>query len=223
MTKGKSYRRLLSLLFIAGILIFAAATLTLGIISEDIIDHRPLNAADVQFSNWLYAHHSPSLRRAMFVATSLGSTATVTCVAVGLGLYLLWRRRLAWLSVLGASLGGGMLLNRLLKYAFHRPRPHFDDPILTLTSYSFPSGHTMAATALYGVIAAYLLSRTSNWSWRLIIIFVAATLIALVAFSRIYLGAHYLTDVLAAMAEGFAWLSLSLTMVYSIRSKATLC
>jgi len=53
-----------------------------------------------------------------------------------------------------------LLLNKLLKYAFHRARPHFDDPILTLTSYSFPSGHTMMATVLYGVVAAYLLAKT---------------------------------------------------------------
>src|SRR5688500_17075220 len=195
MTNGKSYRRLLSLLFLAGIVVFVATTLTLGIISEDIIDHRPLNAADVQFSNWLYTHRSHSLTRAMVVATSLGSTATVTFVAVGLGLYLLWRRRLAWLSTLGAAVGGGMLLNRLLKYAFHRPRPQFDDPILMLTSYSFPSGHTMAATALYGVIAAYFFAKTSSWAWRVIIILLAASLIMLVGFSRIYLGAHYLSDV----------------------------
>jgi undecaprenyl-diphosphatase len=84
----------------------------------------------------------------------------VTCIAVALGLYLLWRRRFYWLGALAASVAGGALLNKLLKYAFHRARPHFDDPILTLTSYSFPSGHTMMATVLYGVVAAYLLAKT---------------------------------------------------------------
>ncbi|MGH9930880.1 MAG: phosphatase PAP2 family protein, partial [Pyrinomonadaceae bacterium] len=114
------------------------------------------------------------------------------------------------------SVLGGTLLNRLLKYAFHRPRPFLSDPLLTITSYSFPSGHTMAATVLYGVIAAYLLTATPDWRRRALIIFSASFLILLVGFSRMYLGAHYLSDVLGAMAEGLAWLALCLTAVYSV-------
>jgi membrane-associated phospholipid phosphatase len=205
----------LSLHLLAGILVFATMTLTLGEISEDIINHEPLTIADAQLSAWLHARESPFLTSAMFVATSFGSTVTVTCISVALGLYLLWRRRFFWLAALVSSVLGGVLLNRLLKYAFHRPRPHFSDPILTLTSYSFPSGHTMMATVLYGVVAAYLFAKTPDWRWRVLIILSASLLIALVGFSRIYLGAHYLSDVLGAMAEGLAWLSLCLTVVYS--------
>jgi undecaprenyl-diphosphatase len=218
--KKKIYTKgLLSLPLVAGILVFATMTLTLGEISEDIIKHEPLTVADTQLSTWLHSHGSPFLTSAMFVATSFGSTVTVTCIAVVLGLYLLWRRRFYWLAALAASVAGGVLLNRLLKYAFHRPRPHFDDPILTLTSYSFPSGHTMMATVLYGVVAAYLLAKTPDWRWRVLIILSASLLIGFVGFSRIYLGAHYLSDVLGAMAEGLAWLSLCLTAVYSLWRK----
>ena len=109
-----------------------------------------------------------------------------------------------------------MLLNRILKYVFQRPRPHFDDPLLSLTSYSFPSGHTMTATVLFGVLAAYFFTTAPDWRRRVVIFFVASFLILLVGFSRIYLGAHYLSDVLGAMAEGLAWLSFCLTVVYSV-------
>ena len=211
MTTGKSYAGL-----VTGILLFTIMTLILGEISEDIINHEPLTVADAQLSTWLHPHVTPSLTSAMFVATSFGSTATVTFIAVALGLYLLWRRRSYWLTAVATSVAGGALLNRFLKYAFHRPRPHFDDPILKLTSYSFPSGHTMMATVLYGVVAAYLLAKTPDWRWRVLIIMSAILLMALVGFSRIYLGAHYLSDVLGAMAEGLAWLSFCLTVVYSI-------
>ncbi|HEV7475955.1 MAG TPA: phosphatase PAP2 family protein [Pyrinomonadaceae bacterium] len=204
----------------AGILVFTTMTLTLGEISEDIINHEPITVTDAQLSTWLHAHGSPRLTRAMFVATSFGSTATVSIVSIALGLYLLWRRRFFWLTALASSVLGGMLLNKILKYVFHRARPHFDDPILTLTSYSFPSGHTMMATVLYGVIAAYLLAQTSDWRRRTMVVVIAGFLIALVAFSRMYLGAHYLSDVLGAMAEGLAWLSLCLTVVYSVWRKA---
>lgn len=213
----KSYTNsFLSLPLLAGLLVFATMTLTLGDISEDIINHEPLTVADASLSTWLHAHGSPSLTTMMLVATSFGSTVTVTCISVILGLYLLRRRSFHWLAALAASVAGGALLNKLLKYAFHRPRPHFDDPILRLTSYSFPSGHTMMATVLFGVVAAYFLAKTSDWRWRVLIILSATLLIALVSFSRIYLGAHYLSDVLGAMAEGLAWLSLCLTVVYSI-------
>jgi undecaprenyl-diphosphatase len=107
-----------------------------------------------------------------------------------------------------------MLLNKLLKYAFHRPRPFFTDPIISLDSYSFPSGHTMAATVLYGVLAAYFVANTRDWRRRVLVICGAGFLILLVAFSRMYLGAHYLSDVLGAIAEGLAWLALCLTVVH---------
>ena len=72
----------------------------------------------------------------------------------------------------------------------------------------------MGATVLLGTLAAYFFTRTTDTRRRALIVFVAGLLIALVAFSRIYLGAHYLSDVLAAMAEGLAWLSLCLTFRY---------
>lgn len=205
---------------LAGLLVFGTMTLILGEISEDIINHEPITVADVQLSNWLHAHTSPILTKTMLVVTSFGSTGVVACIAVALGLFLLSRRQFYWLLALVLTVPGGGLLNRLLKYWFHRPRPHFEDPILKLTSYSFPSGHTMIATVLYGVIAAYVFTQTSDWRWRVLSIVSAALLIALVACSRIYLGAHYLSDVLGAMAEGLAWLSLCLTVVRSLQGRA---
>lgn len=204
---------------LAGIVVFGAMTLILGGISQDIINHKPFTAADAQLSTWLHARRSSFLTSVMLAATSLGSTAIATCISVAFGLCLLWRRRFFWFAVLVSSVGGGALLNRLLKYAFQRPRPHFDDPILRLTSYSFPSGHTMMATVLYGMIAAYVFAKTPDRRWRIVIILSASFLIALVGFSRIYLGAHYFSDVLAAMAEGLAWLSLCFSVVYFIWRK----
>ena len=209
-------KRFLSLPLVAGLLVFATMTLTLGEISEDVIKREPLTVADAQLSNWLHTHATPPLTRAMFVVTSFGSTLTASCIAVGLSLYLLWRRRFYWLAAALSSVFGGMLLNKLLKFAFHRARPHFNDPILKLDSYSFPSGHTMIATVLYGVLAAYLFSKTTDSRRRVLILLAAGLLIALVGFSRMYLGAHYLSDVLGAIAEGLAWLSLCLTVVYSL-------
>jgi membrane-associated phospholipid phosphatase len=202
---------------IVGLLLFAGMTLTLAAISKDVRNGKPLTVADVQLSDWLHTHGSPSATTAMKLITSLGSTAVVSCLAGLFGVYLLWRRQLHWLTAMLLSVFGGMGLNRLLKFAFQRPRPNFSDPILSLTGYSFPSGHTMVATVLYGVLAAFLISRISRWPMRVLVGVLAACLIALVGFSRIYLGAHYLSDVMAAIVEGLAWLSLCLTAVFSER------
>ncbi len=212
----KSSKGYLGLHLIIGLLVFAGMTLILREIAEDIMNGEPLTLADAQLSTWLHTHSSPHFTTALWIVTSLGSTVSASCIAVVAGLYLLWRRKPYWLAAIWLSVFGGMLLNRLLKYTFHRPRPHFDDPILALTGYSFPSGHTMAATVLFGVLAAYLISRTRDWRPGALIILSASILILLVAFSRIYLGAHYLSDVLGAIAEGLAWLSLCLTVVYSV-------
>jgi membrane-associated phospholipid phosphatase len=200
----------------AGVLVLAVMTLVLASISEDVVRQEPLTVADARVSAWLHARASPFVTRAMRVATSFGSPVAVMSIAGALALYLLSRRRLYWLAALVLSVPGGALLNRLLKYAFHRARPHFDDPILTLTGYSFPSGHTMMASVLYGVVAAYLCAHAPDWRRRALIVSSASLLIALVGFSRIYLGAHYVSDVLGALAEGLAWLSLCLTVVYTI-------
>lgn len=209
-------RRFLSLSLLAGSLVFVTMTLTLGEISEDVTKAEPITVADARFSNWLHGHGTPFLTKAMLATTLFGSTAAVSCMAVVFGLYLFWRRRFYWLAALVPAVFGGMLLNRLLKYAFQRPRPFFDDPILTLTGYSFPSGHTMMATTLYGMLAAYVFATTSNRRRRALVLLAAGLMITSVAFSRIYLGAHYLSDVLGALAEGLAWLSLCLTVVYSV-------
>jgi membrane-associated phospholipid phosphatase len=200
----------------AGMLVFATMTLILVEISKEVISHEPMTVTDVQLSTPMRATRSAWTTVAMRVATSFGSTGTVTSIAVALALYLLWRRRLYWLAALALSVPGGALLNMSLKYAVHRPRPRFDNPILTFTGYSFPSGHTMMATVLYGVVCAYLCAHTVDWRRRVGAIVAAGALIALVASSRVYLGAHYLTDVLAAMAEGCAWLSLCLTAVFTV-------
>jgi membrane-associated phospholipid phosphatase len=216
MNDERQAKGFLGLYLVAGLLILIGMTVTLGEIAEDVRNGEPLTAADVQLSNWLHTHGSASITTSMLLVTALGSTVVVSCLTVLFGLYLVCRWQPYWLAAMVLSVFGGMGINKLLKFLVHRARPHFDDPILSLTSYSFPSGHTMMATVLYGVVAAFLVSKTPRWPWRALIVVVAGCLILLVGFSRIYLGAHYLSDVLAALAEGLSWLSLCLTAVYSV-------
>lgn len=117
---------------------------------------------------------------------------------------------------------GGMLLNVLTKFIFQRARPSFIDPILTLDSYSFPSGHVSAATLFYGVLAAFLVMRIAPLRGRVLIALTAIFLVTLVALTRIYLGAHYLSDVLAAFAQSVAWTALCLTALHTLQHRRNL-
>ena len=112
-----------------------------------------------------------------------------------------------------------MALDFLLKIVFHRQRPSFTDSFLIFTGYSFPSGHTMAATLLYGLLAVFAVVALKAWRWRVAAVLGAFVMVLLVGFSRVYLGAHYLSDVLGAAAAGLTWLALALTAVDSLRRR----
>jgi undecaprenyl-diphosphatase len=213
-TNQHSSKQVRALHLIAGLLVFAVMTLTLGEIAEDVRDGEPLTLTDVRFSNWLHTNGSPPLSKVMWIITSLHASVVICGAAVLIGLYLWRRRQLFWVAALWLSVFGGVLLNNILKLIFHRARPHFSDAVQALTTYSFPSGHTMIATVFYGSLAAFVIGTSKSWPLRILSVAIALTLILLVAFSRIYLGAHYLSDVLGAMAEGFAWIALSLTGLY---------
>ena len=200
-----------------GAIVLIGSDWLFGGIAEDVVHGDPLAVIDVRISGWLHTRTAPPLTTTMLFVTQLGSTLFVSGVALLMSVFLLRRRHWYALLTLLLAVGGGMLLNVVLKIAFHRHRPTFSD--VSLTSYSFPSGHTMSATVLYGVLAAFAVHQLRDWRWRVLSVLLASLMIILIGFSRIYLGAHYLSDVLAASVEGLAWLALTLTAVETIRRR----
>src|SRR5438094_10254445 len=104
-----------------------------------------------------------------------------------------------------------MLLNHCLKPAILPQRPFVEGPFVDWSGYSFASGHTIGATLLYGQLLLFILPALKARHWRLLCTFSAISLILLVGFSRIALGAHFLTDVLAAIIFGIIWLMVCMT------------
>jgi membrane-associated phospholipid phosphatase len=103
-----------------------------------------------------------------------------------------------------------MLLNVALKNLFLRPRPLLDDPLVRLATLSFPSGHAVASTVFYGAACALVFALTGSRVLRAAALAGAAAMVLLVTFSRVYLGAHYLSDVVAGVAVGLVCLCLFL-------------
>ncbi len=206
------YLTLLLLMLIMAVCVF-------GAIAEDVVTSDPLTVVDARFSAWLHAHSSHSRTLVMLLITNIHSTLGVTVMTLAISGYLWIKRFRVWVLTLMLTVFGGMLLNFLLKHVFVRPRPYFENPLLTLTSYSFPSGHTMMATVFYGTLCTLIVSHGISWRWRMLAVAAAGIMILLVGFSRIYLGAHYLSDVLAAIAEGLAWLAFCLLAVGELKRR----
>jgi undecaprenyl-diphosphatase len=191
-----------------GAALLVGAAWVFGAIAEDVVTGDRLIVLDARLAVWLHAHATPPLTRAMLVWTDLHSTIAVGVYTTLIALALAARARWRTFVFLVVAMAGGLALNVLMKLAFHRARPVFDDPLLTLATYSFPSGHVAGSTVLYGFGVLWVFARTRRSLWRALAVLGAAVAIALVAFSRMLLGVHYLSDVGAAVAEGVAWLAI---------------
>lgn len=194
-----------------GVLALVGAVFIFGDIAEDVMTADRITILDVLVSQWFHAHASPLLTQLMLLLTHGHSTPGIMVLCLLPASYWIGIKAWDWLLTLVLTVPVGMVLNVLLKNVFQRARPSFEDPLLTLSSYSFPSGHAAAATLFYGVLAAYLICRVKSWRWQVLIALLAVLLVALVGLSRIYLGVHYLSDVLAAVAWSSGWLAFSLT------------
>lgn len=208
---------------------FTGAVVALGIaiilftlIAADVVRGGAGTLIDARLSIWLHARTTARLTMFFALISKFHSNLYVG-IATALICTYLWTKHLRyWVLSLLLSVFGGMLLNVGLKELFVRPRPIFADTILRLHTFSFPSGHTMLASVFYGSLCVFLVSRTQSWILRALAIVVAVLMIALVGFSRMYLGVHYLTDVMGAIVEGSAWLATSFLIVALVRKQRAL-
>jgi membrane-associated phospholipid phosphatase len=206
-----------------GLALMLLAIVVFHEIAEAVMGAEQITVIDLQVAHWFNQHALPWLTSFLLVYTDLHGVLGAIILTALLAGYFYRQRASYWLFTLLIAVPGVMILNVLLKSVFGRMRPSFEQPLLqtVLHSYSFPSGHTATATALYGVLGAYLICRTAPdaWGQRVMIALGALLMAALVGFSRIYLGAHYLSDVLAAMAESAGWLAICIAGVSTLRRR----
>jgi undecaprenyl-diphosphatase len=167
-----------------------------------------LAALDTSIGVWCHGHGTPALTALMLVVTNLHSQLALSIYAGIFALYLARRHEWRWVWTVALVVPPGLVINAALKLAVQRARPDLDDALVRVETYSFPSGHAAGATLLYGVLAAYALTRTRSPRLRIAILAAAAFMVALVSFTRVYLGAHYVTDVIGGIAWAAAWVAL---------------
>jgi membrane-associated phospholipid phosphatase len=200
-----------------GLLVIVAAGWWFADIAEDMSRNAAPRALDDNIKSWFAVHQTPLLTTISRVVTFFGSVRFLSSASVATATVLAIRRSFYRLLAFALATGGGALLNVALKHLFHRQRPVLENPLVTLSSYGFPSGHTMGATVFYGVLALIVTYWMRSWPRRVPIGWLAAFVIGLIGASRIYLGAHYFTDVIGAVAVGLAWLAFCWTGVETFR------
>lgn len=191
-------------LAIAAVLILVSAWVFLDLI-EDVATQDPLVMADLATYHFLQDHRTPLPDTLMIALTELGDSVVAGCVAGAVGLWLLWKK--AWRSALCwlFAVSIGSMLNTVIKVALHRARPaELYAP--GWSAWSFPSGHSTVNAILYGFLAVMLV-RNLRGAWRIWTIAGLACLVFAIAFSRLYLGAHWLSDVGGGLAFGTFWLT----------------
>ena len=213
---ASSFYTALGLVLVAGAVIAVGAT-WLFVELADVVSEGATQQFDEAVLRWMAAHQQPWLRHAMFEITLLG-TGLVLMVMVAVSATFLWlsdHRFSALLLVIATW--GGVAINSILKSAFDRPRPQvFEWGAQVLTS-SFPSGHAMTATITYGTVAylAARLQRTRIARW--ITLLAAGLMIVLICLSRLYLGVHYPTDVVAGALMGLGWTAFCMATLEGIQ------
>jgi membrane-associated phospholipid phosphatase len=188
------------------VILVAVAGLFLAATGETIVD------IDGWVAAGLHAHANPAATTGVRLITELGSTTALVSVTAAAAAYLARLDRRHDTALLIVALVGAETLTWSLKALFRRERPTFDDPVATASSFSYPSGHALVSLAVYGALAYVLVAGPGSPRRRVVVAGGAALVVAAVGFSRLYLGVHYLSDVLAGYAVGFAWLLLTTTV-----------
>lgn len=190
-----------------------------GAIAEDVSEGDPIVQLDQQVTIWFHQHAAPAVTEVARTISFFGSVGWVIAASLIVALFFVRRRDWHRVSLFALTMVGGSALNLLMKHFFHRERPVLENPLVTLSSYGFPSGHTMGATLLYGLIALLMLSGVRSRTLRMASVAAACTLILLIGLTRIYLGAHFLSDVLGALAAGLLWLTFCWTALETLRRR----
>ncbi|MCZ8516343.1 phosphatase PAP2 family protein [Paenibacillus filicis] len=175
-----------------------------------LISDKRIDAFDAGIISAVGKLESPGLTKVMIFFTTIGAGWPAVLITAGMmmGLYV-WVRQRRELILLAAVAVGSAALNTVLKLLFRRARPTLHR-IVEATGYSFPSGHSMAAFTLYGLMVFLLWKHIPSAAGRVAMIILGTFMIFMIGLSRIYLGVHYPSDVLGGFLASGCWLTVSI-------------
>jgi membrane-associated phospholipid phosphatase len=177
-------------------------------LAESIHSNNPtVRNFDTFAHEWAISKRGPAATTFFEVMSQIGGPISLIAMLAVVSVILLISKRYSWFFYLAVTAGGEGLLNLALKQYFARARPDVAEMLRQAQGYSFPSGHAMGSTVVFGALSYLVVQTASNWRWKSAVIALTCTLIAAVAFSRVYLGVHWMTDIAAGVTVGALWLT----------------
>ncbi|MGQ0431359.1 MAG: bifunctional DedA family/phosphatase PAP2 family protein [Microthrixaceae bacterium] len=204
------------------LVLLAAAGWVFGSLLQDVLGRDDAFRIDLPVVRYLAEHRTTWLTTTMRDITWLGSTVVLVPLVALVGLWSRNRTR-SWAlcAQLALSLGGAIALYNLVKPLVGRPRPQVGQLVSTATGYAFPSGHATQTAAVAVTLATIAAATTGSWSRKVAIWSTAALACLLIGFSRLYLGVHWPTDVLAGYGLGALWAAICSLAIRHPRAEPT--
>ena len=187
--------------------VLTAGAWAFGALAEEMAEGDTIHV-DRPLANWLHERATDPLTDVVRVLTWTGNGGFLAIVVL-VATLLLWRHRLFTDAVFVVlAFAGAEAITFGMKQGFRRDRPFFEDPLATASSFSFPSGHALVSLAVYGSLALVVARHLTSRRAAAAVLAMAALWVLAIGFSRLYLGVHFLSDVLAGYSAGAAWLAL---------------
>lgn len=197
------------------VLLFAVLLLPLWLFGElaDGVREDESFFFDKPILEWMHVRHSEMWDAIFLFFSKIGYEWGVIPVDIALVLVLAFKRKLREGLFAGIALGGSAILNVAAKHYFGRERPRLWESITPEGTYSFPSGHAMGSMTLSAVLV--LLAWPTRWRWPVIV--AMAAFVPMVGISRVYLGVHYPSDILAGWSAALAWVIGCYVVLFGLR------
>ena len=203
-------RSLISIIRLGGLAVAALAMWGFATIAQEVWE-KETYAFDTSILLYLRSLHTPLRDRVMLAFTFFGEPNLLLALSVSLGIMLWVRKHRSEARTIAVAGAGAIGLNILLKQLFARARPQLWERTVDVKFYSFPSGHAMISMVIYGLLGYLLGSRFPKQRWW--IYSLTVILVAVIGLSRLYLGVHWPTDIIAGYTAGLVWL---IACIYSL-------
>jgi membrane-associated phospholipid phosphatase len=205
--RSKNYLPVVAIL-IAGALFTAWAGDSFLDLAEKVHgNNTSLQKIDGSVHDWAVSERTSGATTFFTIMTIIGGPLGLAILLTIIGIILAIRRRWSWLIYLAITAGGGGLLDMELKRYFARARPVAAEMLRRANGYSFPSGHAMGSAVAFGALAYLAFRAIHSWPAKTAVMAFLYTLVASVALSRVYLGVHWISDVLAGVTVGTVWVT----------------
>lgn len=211
-------RQYITFRLVLGLVLSALCIWLFRELAEAFVSPNRLNQFDLELAQEFYRQATAqSIQTYYFI--SLFGMQVVNGLAVALCLYYAFKRQWLHFTIWLVAIAGGHLLNTWLKTVFNRPRPSFTNPYIEEINASFPSGHAMMSMIAYGLLAYFLIQAARHFQTKTILAFAAMLIVLLIGISRLALGVHYFTDVIAGYLAGGVWLITCITTMRSFQQR----